>query len=51
MFCSDSCRTRSYQLRRQEAKRLNARKVPIREIARRLGSDVPTIKGWIKKEK
>ncbi len=46
-FCSNACRVRAYRHRKKEAQRLGDKGVPFREIARRLGSDAKTVKGWV----
>jgi hypothetical protein len=47
LTCSSTCRTRAYRDRREAALRLHAEGSTPREIARQLGSDVPTVKKWI----
>ena len=54
IFCSDNCRVKAYQRRRKQAVSLRAKGTGLREIAKTLNSDVPTVKKWvgeIKKEK
>jgi hypothetical protein len=46
-FCSDACRFKSYRKRREEAGRLSKEGLAVKEIAKRLGSDVKTVRGWI----
>jgi hypothetical protein len=46
-FCSDPCRFRAYRKRQKEAKRLHATGVSPKDIAKQLGSDTKTVKGWI----
>jgi hypothetical protein len=51
LTCSDSCRQRFYRLRQDRAVELHQQGKTVREIARALGSDVATVKGWINKRK
>ena len=46
-FCGNACRVRAYRNRKKEARRLRDKGVPFLEIARRLGSDSKTVKGWV----
>lgn len=46
-FCSDRCRARAYRKRKQEAKRLHDLGTRPSDIARKLRSDVQTVKGWL----
>ncbi len=49
--CSDSCRTRLYRERQARARQMEvAGKKPI-QIARELGSDVRTVRGWLSPKK
>jgi hypothetical protein len=48
LFCSTACRSRAYRKRQEEARALNAEGVPAYQIARRLDSDVETVRGWLK---
>ena len=48
-FCSDPCRFKAYRKRQKEALRLHAAGVPPKDIAKQLGSDAKTVKGWIAK--
>jgi hypothetical protein len=50
-FCSDPCRFRAYRKRQKEALRLHATGTPPKDIAKQLGSDAKTVKGWISKGK
>src|SRR5262249_28721259 len=45
--CSNSCRTRAYLQRRQQAVEMHAAGKKVKRIARELGSDVGTINKWI----
>jgi hypothetical protein len=47
LTCSDSCRQKVFRERRALARRLVDEGVPIREIARRLGSSVDTVSRWV----
>jgi len=51
VYCSDACRFKAYRKRQEDAYRLHREKVPLQEIAKRLGTDTTTAKGWIKKRK
>jgi hypothetical protein len=51
LTCSDSCRQRFYRLRQERAIELHEQGKTPREIAKELGSDTATIKGWISKRK
>jgi hypothetical protein len=46
-FCSNACRSKAYRDRQIRARALFAGGMSYRTIARELGSDVETIKGWI----
>ena len=50
-FCSDPCRFRAYRKRQKEAMQLHGARVSPKDIAKQLGSDVKTVKGWIAKGK
>jgi hypothetical protein len=50
LFCSDACRVKAYRLRQEEARKLHSQKVSLKEIAKRLGTDTTTAKGWIKRK-
>jgi hypothetical protein len=47
-YCSDNCRVKAYQGRRDMAARLKAKGKSIREITRELGSRVESVKQWLK---
>ncbi len=53
LFCSGPCRSKAYRERQESAKKLQAKGWSLKEIATELGSDVPTVRGWVgvKKEK
>lgn len=46
--CSLACRQKAYRKRKQDAIDLHGKGVPAKEIAERLGSDLETVKGWLK---
>jgi hypothetical protein len=45
--CSDACRVRAYRERQTQARQMHAKGKTFRQIAAALGSDVPTVKGWV----
>jgi hypothetical protein len=47
LFCSDGCKSRGYRQKQERARQLFSEKNTIRQIAKELGSDVATVKGWI----
>lgn len=47
-FCSTRCRVGSYQARIEHARRLAKSGVSLSKIAEQVGSDVATVRGWIK---
>lgn len=47
-FCQGACRSRAYRARQSEARKLHDAGTSFGEIARRLNSDVKTVKGWVK---
>jgi hypothetical protein len=47
LSCSDACKARSYREKQDQARRLFADKKSFRQIAKEVGSDVATVKGWI----
>ncbi|MBA3483182.1 MAG: hypothetical protein H0T51_15345 [Pirellulales bacterium] len=47
VYCSDNCRVKAYQRRRKQAIAMRAKGDTLREIAKKLGSDVPTVKKWV----
>jgi hypothetical protein len=51
LFCSDACRSKSYRKRQEEARRLHAEGKTPPQIAAELGSDVKTVRGWLKKKR
>jgi hypothetical protein len=46
-FCSDRCRARAYRNRKRQAKELHEGGMRPSEVARRLGSDTKTVRGWL----
>jgi hypothetical protein len=49
--CSDTCRTKGFQRRREEARRLHAEGKGLKEIAEAVDSDVNTVRKWVTKRK
>ena len=47
--CSNACRIKLYERRKEEARRLRSEKVPVREIAKRLNTGVHEIQRWTAK--
>lgn len=47
-YCGDACRARAYRNRRKEALDLNRLGRSAASIAKQLGTDVKTVKGWVK---
>ena len=47
-FCSTRCRVGSYHVRIEQARRLAKSGVPLAKIAEEVGSDVATVRRWIK---
>jgi hypothetical protein len=48
-YCSNSCRTTAYRGRQEKARQLHSEGKQLKEIARELGTDVKTARGWISK--
>ncbi len=48
MFCSDNCRVKAYYRRKQKAVTLREEGRSLREIAAEIGSDMQTLKSWLK---
>jgi hypothetical protein len=46
-FCSDRCRVAHYRGRIDRARQLKSGNMPLREIARELGTSVPTVRNWV----
>ena len=51
LYCSTPCRTRAYRKRQAEAARLHSDGRSLDEIARELGSDPHTVRGWIEQKR
>jgi hypothetical protein len=49
LTCSPSCRTRGYRVRQDRARALHAEGWSPKRIAKELGSDVTTVRAWLKK--
>jgi len=49
--CSQSCRTRAYRQRQDRARELKANGKTVRAIAKELGSNIETVKGWLTPQK
>jgi hypothetical protein len=50
-YCSEPCRSLAYRGRMEQARKLAGEGKSAKEIARELGSDVKTVKGWLSKRK
>lgn len=48
-FCGNPCRQRAYRARQKRARKLRGGGASLRDIARELGSNITTIKGWVTK--
>jgi hypothetical protein len=48
-FCSPSCKASAHRKKREEALRLFLGRVPVKEIARQLDTDLATVKSWVRK--
>ncbi len=48
VFCSGACTSRDYRRNKEEAVRLHAEGLTDREVARRLGRSVTSVRGWIR---
>ena len=48
-FCGNACRQRAYRARQKRARELRGGGASLRDIARELGSNITTIKGWVTK--
>lgn len=51
VFCSDSCRVKSYQHRKKDALELRSKGWSMRRIAERTGSDLATVERWLGRPK
>ena len=47
-YCSEGCRSRAYRGRMEAARKLALAGKTAKEIAEKLGSDVKTVRGWLK---
>ncbi len=47
VFCKDSCRVTAYRIRKRKAVKLREEGKTLRQIAKEVNSDVPTVKKWI----
>jgi hypothetical protein len=47
-YCSDACKMKGYRLRKNLAKQMDQQGLPIEEIAKELGVEAKTVRGWIK---
>jgi hypothetical protein len=47
VYCSDNCRVKAYQRRRKQAIAMRSKGKRLRDIAKKLGSDLPTVKKWV----
>jgi hypothetical protein len=50
-YCSDACRSQALQDRHKRAQQMHEEGQSLKEIASKLGSDVPTVKKWVKGKK
>jgi hypothetical protein len=50
-YCKEACRSRAYRARRDKAVELAAGGKTVKQIARELGSDVQTVRGWLARAK
>jgi hypothetical protein len=48
MFCSDNCRVKAYYRRKKQAVELRQKGQHLRDIVKKTGSDLETVKGWVK---
>jgi hypothetical protein len=51
VLCSDRCRVAHYRERTDQARRLESAGLPVKDIARKLETEVHTVKGWVKSSK
>jgi len=47
-FCSDPCKSKDYRRRRDRARELHAKGRPVREIAQELGTELDSVKKWVR---
>jgi hypothetical protein len=50
-FCSGACKQKDHRGRVKQAKQLKAERMPLRQVAARLGTTTEVIKRWLTKEK
>jgi hypothetical protein len=48
-FCKGTCRSKHYHAKKRTALELRAKGTSLREIAKKLNSNIQTVKGWVKK--
>jgi hypothetical protein len=51
VYCKEACRARAYRNRKETAVKLASKGKTPRQIAKELGSDVDTVKGWLARSK
>src|SRR5262249_60440765 len=51
LFCSGPCPAKAYRGRRHRARELRGKGWSFKDIAEELGSDVPTVKKWVRSKK
>jgi hypothetical protein len=49
LFCSESCKARAHRKKQAEARRLRQEGMTAKAIAKQLGAEIKTVKGWISK--
>ncbi len=47
-YCDNACRVKAYRVRKSEAKKLHKRGKTPKQIADQIGSDIDTVKTWLK---
>ena len=47
LYCSDACKMKSYRDRQAEARRLHGQGLEPKKIAKKIGSELDTVSGWI----
>lgn len=50
VFCSNSCRVQDYKKRMKKAIEMHSKGKSVRQIAAAVGSDVPTVRGWLNRK-
>ncbi|HUQ91450.1 MAG TPA: hypothetical protein VM120_07200 [Bryobacteraceae bacterium] len=48
-FCSNACRFKAYRERQHQAQKMFSEGATVKEISAKLGSDLKTVKGWVRK--